>query len=68
MCLVWLLGELAHDSPSGRAFLVLLFRGNWIKGKRFYSRGSEAAAQVAQRGGGSPSLQTPEVRGWGCEH
>ena len=26
--------------------------------------GSEAVAQVAQRGGGAPSLQTAEVRGW----
>ena len=28
----------------------------------FYNKGSEALAQVAQRGGGAPSLQTPKVR------
>ena len=28
----------------------------------FYTRGGEAVAQVAQRGGGAPSLQTAKVR------
>jgi len=32
------------------------------KEKGFYSKGSEAVAQDAQRGSGSPSLQTPKVR------
>ena len=39
-------------TPLGQIFLLLLF----------YNKGSEALAQVAQRGGGAPSLDTLKVR------
>ena len=33
-----------------------------IRKNFFYNKGGEALAQVAQRGGGAPSLQTAKVR------
>jgi len=35
---------------------------DWIEERRFGTEGGEAVAQVAQRGGGAPSLQTAKVR------
>ena len=52
----------AKKKTNGQQYYIYIHIHMGYKEKVAYIKGGEALAQVAQRGGGTPSLQTPEVR------
>jgi len=55
-----MMGELQDKGKSFQGKRGEVWTG--YKEEVFYSKGGEALAQAAQRGGGAPSLGTPKVR------